>query len=201
MTTAIIHAIVLGFGLILPLGPQNTFILAQGASQPSLVRALPAVAAAGLCDTLLILMAVFGVSLLVNEILWLRTALVVGGVGFLVFVGVHFWRANGLGANGGQGPASARRQVMFAASVSLLNPHAISDTIGVIGTSSLVYQGEERIAFAATCVAVSWIFFLSLAVFGRALSRIRGVARLLARASAVVMWISAVYLGATLWEF
>ena len=200
MTAAIFHGIVLAFGLILPLGPQNTFILAQGAHQPNLLRAMPAVIAAGLCDTLLIVLAVFGVSVLVNEILWLRTALVVAGVAFLVFVGIHFWRSNGAGASNGTGAASAKRQMMFAASVSLLNPHAISDTIGVIGASSLAYHGPERIAFAVACVAVSWIFFLTLAVFGRGLSRIKGTARLLARASAVVMWISAVYLAATLWN-
>lgn len=32
----------------------------------------------------------------------------------------------------------------FAASVSLLNPHAILDTIGVIGTNSIQYIGSEN---------------------------------------------------------
>lgn len=38
----IIHAVVLAFGLILPLGVQNVFIFNQGMSQRSYARALPA---------------------------------------------------------------------------------------------------------------------------------------------------------------
>ena len=199
MTAAILHGIVLAFGLILPLGPQNTFVLAQGAGQPSLVRALPAVAAAGLCDTLLILVAVFGVSVAVLGVPWLRMGLVAGGVVFLVVVGVLLWR-NGAGAaeSGATGAFSARRQMAFAASVSLFNPHAILDTVGVIGPSSLAYGETERIAFTLACIGVSWGYFLFLAVLGRVVSNIRGVRGLLNRGSAVIMWGTAVYLASTL---
>lgn len=200
MITAIVHGIVLAFGLILPLGPQNTFVIAQGASQPSLLRALPAVVAAGLCDTLLIGVAVFGVSVAVLGVPWLRVALVVGGVVFLAIVGVLLWR-NGGGADDGEGATgafSARRQMAFAASVSLLNPHAILDTIGVIGPSALAYTGAERIAFAVACVAVSWAYFLGLALLGRMASGISGVKRWLSRGSAVIMWGTALYLASTL---
>ncbi|WP_316979253.1 LysE/ArgO family amino acid transporter [Shumkonia mesophila] len=199
MTAAILHGIVLAFGLILPLGPQNTFVLAQGAGQPSLVRALPAVAAAGLCDTLLILVAVFGVSVAVLGVPWLRMGLVAGGVVFLVVVGVLLWR-NGAGSaeSGATGAFSARRQMAFAASVSLFNPHAILDTVGVIGPSSLAYGETERMAFTLACIGVSWGYFLFLAVLGRVVSNIRGVRGLLNRGSAVIMWGTAVYLASTL---
>ena len=36
------------------------------------------------------------------------------------------------------------KQIGFALSVSLLNPHAIMDTIGVIGTSATIYEGEIK---------------------------------------------------------
>jgi len=199
MIAAVIHGVVLAFGLILPLGPQNTFVLAQGASQPSLVRALPAVIAAGLCDTLLILVAVFGVSVAVLGIPWLKMALVGGGIVFLIVVGVMLWRNGGGGSdNEGTGAWSVRRQMAFTMSVSLLNPHAILDTVGVIGPSSLAYDGTGRVAFAVACVSVSWLFFLFLAVLGRSVSSIRGVRILLSRGSAVIMWGTAVYLLTTL---
>lgn len=38
---AIVHGIILAFGLILPLGVQNVFVFSQGATQPKLIRALP----------------------------------------------------------------------------------------------------------------------------------------------------------------
>ena len=200
MITAIVHGIVLAFGLILPLGPQNTFVITQGASQPSLLRALPAVVAAGLCDTLLIGIAVFGVSVAVLEVPWLRLALVAGGVVFLAVVGALLWRNGGEvdGGKGVTGTFSARRQIAFAVSVSLLNPHAILDTVGVIGPSALAYAGAERIAFAVACVAVSWIYFLGLALVGRMASGIGGVTRWLSRGSAVIMWGTALYLASTL---
>jgi L-lysine exporter family protein LysE/ArgO len=199
VTAAILHGIVLAFGLILPLGPQNSFVLTQGANQPSLWRALPAVVAAGLCDTALILVAVFGVSMAVLGIPWLKTGLVGFGVVFLLVVGVILWRNAGSGSDSAIHAAwSARRQFAFATSVSLLNPHAILDTVGVIGPSSLAYAGGERIAYTATCIAVSWLFFLSLAILGRSVSSLRGARALLNRGSAVIMWVTAVYLGSTL---
>lgn len=198
VTAAILHGIVLAFGLILPLGPQNTFVLAQGANQSSLVRALPAVAAAGICDTLLIVAAVFGVSMAVLGVPWLKTALVAGGVVFLVVVGVLLWRNGGEDGRAGHGAWPARRQAAFAASVSLLNPHAVLDTIGVIGPSSLAYEGAERAAFAVAAIAVSWGFFLFLAILGRCAASLRAVRAWLNRGSAVIMWGTALYLGSTL---
>ena len=62
---ALIHGIGLAFGLILPLGVQNVFIFNQGAIHKRFSRALPAVITAGFCDTILILLAVAGVSLII----------------------------------------------------------------------------------------------------------------------------------------
>ncbi len=56
---------VLAFGLILPLGSQNVFVFTQGAIQPRLLNALPVAIVASLSDTLLILLAIFGVSVVV----------------------------------------------------------------------------------------------------------------------------------------
>ena len=44
-------------------------------------------------------------------------------------------------------PMSAKKQILFALSVSLLNPHAIMDTVGVIGTSASVYDGYDKVVF------------------------------------------------------
>ncbi len=83
---------------------------------------------------------------------------------------------------------------LYALSVSLLNPHAILDTLGVIGTSSLAYTGHERIAFTAACILNSWVWFLMLALAGKWIGSIGPVRQWLNRVSAVIIWISAVYL-------
>lgn len=52
--------------------------------------------------------------------------------------------------------------MLFAMSVSLPNPHAILDTMGVIGTSSLKYNGTEKLVFTVVCIVVSWLWFVGL---------------------------------------
>jgi L-lysine exporter family protein LysE/ArgO len=85
---------------------------------------------------------------------------------------------------------SAGRQIAFAASVSLLNPHALLDTVAVIGTSSLQYEGVERLYFATTTMAVSWVWFLGLAAAGSVVGnhdRTGHLRIVLSRVSALIM--------------
>lgn len=91
---AFLHGIILAFGLILPLGVQNVFVFSQGATQPNLLRALPASVTAALCDTMLIVLAVFGLSLIVLQFEWLRIALMTVGIVFLLYMGYTIWRSN-----------------------------------------------------------------------------------------------------------
>lgn len=208
MTPAFLHGFILAFGLILPLGVQNVFIFTQGAIQPRLSRVAPVVLIAGLCDTLLIGLAVGGVSVLVLKIAWVKTVLVTGGVAFLVWFGWLTWRTEPAQNQSAdldlEGPSPARpisRQIIFTLSVSLLNPHAILDTIGVIGTSSLSYYGNARVEFTLACISVSWLWFVFLASAGRLVGsadRTGKIRLVLNRLSAVIMWASAVYLVRTL---
>lgn len=55
---------------------------------------------------------------------------------------------------------SPMKQVSFALSVSLLNPHAILDTIGVIGSSAALYSGSNKIAFTIACISVFMVMVL-----------------------------------------
>lgn len=201
MITAFLHGIFLAFGLILPLGVQNVFVFNQGARQPTLLKALPVVVTAALCDTLLISLAVMGVSLVVLTFAWLKTALYVIGFFFLAYMGWLTWKSEP-SINGEQQEGfSAKKQMMFAASVSLLNPHAILDTIGVIGTSSLSYAGSEKWSFLIASVLVSWAWFLGLAIVGRmagSLDRSGRLLRTLNKVSAIIIWIVALYMGGDL---
>ena len=63
--------------------------------------------------------------------------------------------------------ASPANQISFALSVSLLNPHAIMDTIGVIGTSASAYGGSGKVAFTVATISVSWLWFIFLSIAGR----------------------------------
>jgi L-lysine exporter family protein LysE/ArgO len=200
---AFIHGFVLAFGLIIPLGVQNVFVFNQGAAQPSLIRALPVVITAAVCDTLLILLAVLGVSLAVLTFVWIKTLLFAVGFFFLLYMGWVTWKSKPAADSGGEQPQSftAKRQILFAASVSLLNPHAILDTIGVIGTSSLTYSGDEKWAFTLACILVSCLWFFALAVAGRMAKRLDRSGKWIRRVnylSALIIWAVAFYMGAKL---
>ncbi len=195
MTPAFLHGLVLAFGLIIPLGPQNIFVFSQGATQPRYRDALPVVTAAGVADTVLILLGMLGVSAAVVALPALKLAMVAFGVCFLVYAGWASWRAAPNEDGETHVGLTLRRRVMLALAFSLLNPHAILDTVGVLGPSSLVYTGSARAAFASACVGVSWVWFAGLALAGRVLESVTGLRRALGRVSAVAMWASAGYLG------
>jgi len=197
---AFLHGIILAFGLILPLGVQNVFVFSQGATQPSLLRALPAGVTAAICDTLLILLAVFGLSLIVLQFEWLRITLMTIGIIFLLYMGYSIWRSNPANTENSEA-LPIKKQILFALSVSLLNPHAILDTIGVIGTSALKYSGTEQIMFTVACVFISWLWFFGLTLTGASFKKLDGsgkLMRLFNKCSAVFIWATACYLASGL---
>lgn len=195
---AFLHGFLLALGLILPLGVQNVFIFNQGVNRSSFRQALPAVVVAALCDTVLILLAVLGVSVLVLKLGWLKHTLTWLGILFLVYMGWVTWHSQpGSETQQNQSDWSLKRLILFTASISLLNPHAILDTIGVIGTSSLKYSGMPKTVFTLACIQVSWLWFFSLATLGRVLGTAdsSGMVRLvLNKVSALIIWASASYL-------
>ncbi|MBO1511516.1 LysE/ArgO family amino acid transporter [Metabacillus bambusae] len=193
---AILHGIILGFGLILPLGVQNVFVFSQGATQPKLLRALPATVTAALCDTFLILLAVFGLSVIVLQFEWLRLSLMITGILFLLYMGYAIWRSKPTTIETNKA-LPIHQQIIFALSVSLLNPHAILDTVGVIGTSALKYVGTEQVYFTIGCIIVSWIWFFGLTLVGTVMKSLDSTGALMNifnKCSALFIWGTAIYL-------
>ncbi|WP_397537607.1 LysE/ArgO family amino acid transporter [Rummeliibacillus pycnus] len=193
---AFLHGLILAFGLILPLGVQNIFVFSQGVTQPNVFKALPAAIAAALCDTLLIVLAVFGLSMIVLQFEWIRFILLIGGFFFLLYMGKVIWCSSTADMED-KSALPFKQQVLFALSVSLLNPHALLDTVGVIGTSALKYKGTEQILFAVACIGVSWIWFLGLMIVGAGMKKLHisgTVFDILNKLSALFIWGTAIYL-------
>jgi L-lysine exporter family protein LysE/ArgO len=123
------------------------------------------------------------------------------GILFLIYMGLLTWRSKPVNNTTDQNLLSARKQITFAASVSLLNPHAIMDTIGVIGTSSLSYTGLEKFAFTIACILVSWLWFFSLSIAGRVVGTLDTTGQFilaLNKVSAIIMWGTAIYLASSI---
>lgn len=193
----VFHGIILAFGLILPLGVQNVFVFSQGIAQPRLIKAFPAMITAAICDSVLIILSVAGLSLAVTQFEWLRLMLLIGGIIFLLYMGTMIWSSKSISNLDEHESLPLKKQILFACSVSILNPHALLDTIGVIGTSAVQYSGQDQVLFTLACIAVSWLWFLGLVVAGavfRKMSLPDRVFVLFNRCSAVFIWGTAIYL-------
>ncbi len=174
--------LLLGFSMILPIGAQNLFVLNSGLlGGPR--RGLVAAITAGCCDTALILVGAAGLSGVLARAAGVRLALLALGVAFLGYLGVAALRAaakapavapanlsGSVGTAGTAGaaalPVSPWRQVLMGVGVSWGNPHAILDTVAVIGGTIAAQGVADRTPFAAGAVTASWLFFLLLWVIG-----------------------------------
>lgn len=93
MLAAGIHGFILAFGLILPLGVQNVFVFNQGSIHKKYRRVLPVILTASIIDTLLITLAVLGISVIVLQVAWLKTLLLSAGILFLIYMGYLTWKS------------------------------------------------------------------------------------------------------------
>lgn len=198
MTDAFLYGAILALGLIVPLGVQNIFIFNQGATQKHFLHAMPSVLTAAICDSILILLAVLGVSVIVLTLPWLKMSIFVVGFCFLAYMGYVVWNSKPSTLRAGNKPLSAKRQIGFAMSVSLLNPHALIDTIGVIGTNALNFAGYARWVYTGACILVSILWFFGLSVAGHFMHKMDKSGVWLTRMnkiSAIIIWTVAVYIA------
>lgn len=198
MVHAFFYGFMLALGLIIPLGVQNVFVFNQGATHSHIRYAIPSVLTAAFCDTLLILVSVLGISLVVLTIPWLKTLIFLLGLCFLLYMGWSTWQNSSNPSRLNFEAWSVKRQIGFAASVSLLNPHALLDTIAVIGASSVHFVGKEKIVYTLACILVSWFWFFSLCMAGHLVHRMdeSGLTiKIVNKLSALIIWGVAVYIA------
>ena len=165
----------LSLSLIMAIGPQNAHLLRMGLRGQHLWLTAFVCAVA---DISLILLAVFGLSMLGGLSPKLHGAMLGAGIVFLVFYG---WQAmmRAVGARRSTHPTtstqptalepnsiepiSRTRAVLMALAFSWLNPHAWIDTAVLIGTASLAYQAPGNAIFGLGAVTGSVVWFV---VFG-----------------------------------
>ncbi|RRS01224.1 LysE/ArgO family amino acid transporter [Glycomyces terrestris] len=170
MTAAYFTGLALGLALIVPIGAQNVFVFGQGVTL-GMPRALWAVVGAGLCDTLLIVLGAAGTSVLLDSVPGLRPAMLVAGALFLTYLGVKSLRTKPADFDDLTGTWSRGQVLRQTAAVSLLNPHAILDTVGVLGAAITAQAAATRLPFAIGAVTASWTWFLILAAAAHGMRR------------------------------
>jgi L-lysine exporter family protein LysE/ArgO len=189
----------LGFGLIVAIGAQNVFVLTQGARghRPWLVAGVCTV-----CDALLISVGVGGVGTAVAQAPLASSLLALAGVLFLALYGLRAlqsaMRGEALGLDGEAESAPLSVILLTALGVSLLNPHALLDTVVLIGGLSSRLDAAGRFSFGLGAVLASGCWFFSLSLGGRLLAPVlrRPAAwRVLDALVCLTMWTLAAGLG------
>lgn len=191
---AFFSGLILALGLVCPLGITNVFILNQGAVAPTYRNTIPVSLTASLSDTMMILISVLGVSLALLKYPFLKNGLIVFEIAFLIYVGFRMWRAQ-FKLSKEIVARPIKQQVFFTLGIFFLNPHAYLDTIGVIGVTATIYPKPEKIAFTSAVILVSWIWFFSLSALGRMMRKFEPLYKVQGKISAVVMWLSALFVA------
>lgn len=196
---AFTQGLALSAGLIVAIGAQNVFVLTQGARghRPWLVAGVCTA-----CDVLLIAAGVGGVGGYAASSPGLSGMLALGGCLFLLVYGLRAFRSACCGGSMAtaedQPLPSARAILVTALGVSLLNPHALLDTVVLIGGLSSRLDGTGRLFFGLGAATVSACWFFSLSLGGRLLAPVlrRPVAwRVLDVLVGLTMWALAAGIG------
>nr|WP_024965777.1 arginine exporter ArgO [Pantoea sp. IMH] len=171
MLSVFFQGMALGAALILPLGPQNAFVMNQG------IRRQYHLMTAGLCtlsDIILICAGVFGGSALLTQSPLLLNLVTWGGVAFLLWYG---WGAirTALSGNIDLESAEIRKQgrwriIATMMAVTWLNPHVYIDTFVVLGSLGGQLPAAARVWFALGSAMASLLWFFSLALMAAWLS-------------------------------
>lgn len=156
------NGLLVAIGLIMAIGAQNAFVLAQSLRRE---HHLPVAALCILCDAILVAAGVFGLASLLAQSATLLAIARWGGAAFLIWYGsqalLRAARPQSLQAAGSE-PRSLRAVLLTALAVTLLNPHVYLDTVLLIG--SLGAQQIEPGAYAAGAASASFLWFSALAL-------------------------------------
>ncbi|MFZ6045168.1 LysE/ArgO family amino acid transporter [Pseudomonas sp. CR3202] len=163
MWQSYLNGLLMAAGLIIAIGAQNAFVLAQSLRRE---HHLPVAALCVLCDALLVSAGVFGLATLLAQNPLLLAVARWGGVAFLTWYGVQALRRalspNALNQANEAGPRSRRTVLMAALAVTLLNPHVYLDTVLLIGSLGAQQSVPGAYALGAASASLVWFFALAL---------------------------------------
>lgn len=163
MWQSYVNGLLVAAGLIMAIGTQNAFVLAQSLRRE---HHLPVAALCVICDALLVAAGVFGLATVLAHNPTLLAVARWGGALFLIWYGSLALRrafsSQSLQQGEGQTVRSLRAVMLSALAVTLLNPHVYLDTVLLIG--SLGAQQTEPGAYVVGAASASLIWFFTLAL-------------------------------------
>ena len=162
MWQSFLNGLLVAAGLIIAIGAQNAFVLAQSLRRE---HHLPVAALCVLCDALLVAAGVFGLAAVLARSPTLLAVARWGGAAFLLWLGAQALR-RAIRPQALQqqdsGPRSRRAVLLAALAVTLLNPHVYLDTVLLIGPLGAQQPVPGAYALGAASASLIWFFTLAL---------------------------------------
>jgi L-lysine exporter family protein LysE/ArgO len=193
-----LNGLILGLSLIMALGPQNIFLIKQGAQRN---HAALSAAICFVCDVILACASVAGLHEVLLNYPTCQVVMIWLGAAFLLYYAVKslysgFVRRKQL-EEALSIPHSRIQIIVFALGFSLLNPHAIIDTLVIIGSGSSQFPNHE-LAFLFGVITASFLWFSSLTLTTRYFSAVfskRSVWQCIELSSGVIMSVTSIKLA------
>jgi len=163
-----IQGLIIGFTLIIAIGPQNLFIINQGLKKNYVFIVC---LICSLSDSLLIILGIAISSYLTEISLYLVQILKFLGAGWLIIYGINKIKNsfNILNYEPSNKIDNVKSIIFTTLAFTFLNPHVYLDSIILIGTISLNF--DDKFSFGLGVVISSFIFFYSLGYFSSYLSK------------------------------
>jgi L-lysine exporter family protein LysE/ArgO len=158
-----------GLATAFPVGVQSFVVMNQGL-RFGYQRVLIGIVTASLCDTLLIVAGAAGASALLADADG-RTPVLLIGIAFLAIFGILAFRVPPEKDEAVKSVVSPLAVIAQTVGVSLFNPHAVLETVGVLGGAIAAQSAENRFDFACGVIAASWVWFLMVGFGASALKK------------------------------
>lgn len=149
--------------LIMAIGAQNAFVLAQGVKRQ---HHWPVASICILADVLFISIGMIGAGVVIQQWPMALQLFQIGGFIFLCVYGYLAFKAfiSTTGLTASQAKGDLKSAAVTALVVSCLNPHVYLDTVVLLGSIGNQFTGEEKNSFwiGAVLASMSWFVFLTL---------------------------------------
>jgi len=189
---AIFKGFIIGAGMIIPIGAQNSYVLNQGIKKN---YHFTAATICIICDLVLMTLGVYGGGALINSNELLYTLITWGGIAFLTIYGGLFFKSFLLAKRDDVNKVQllkSRKAVIFTTlAVTLLNPHVYLDTVVIIGSISGNFAASEKLAFLTGTILASLVWFYALSFAAEKMSPWLSqtlVQRMINLLVALIMW-------------
>ena len=182
--------------LIMAIGAQNAFVLAQGVKRQ---YHWPVATICILVDALFISIGMVGAGVVIQQWPIALKLFQVGGLIFLCVYGFFAFRAfiSPTGLTAGQAKGDLKSAIITALVVSCLNPHVYLDTVVLLGSIGNQFAGAEKTSFWIGAILASFSWFVFLTFLAKGLSPWLGkphIWRWVEGLVALMMWAIAAWL-------